>query len=124
MSRIERVNELMREAIATILSTKITDPRIGFVTVTKVETTPDLRHARVFLSILGDRKQRAKTMEALEHAKGFVRNEMAKVVRLKYLPELAFQTDESLESSYRIGSILKRLEKESSSHKAEDDNPE
>ena len=109
--RMRRVNEILREAIAEECR-NLKDPRIGFLTVTGVEATPDLRHATVFYSVLGDDTVRRDTADALEAAAPRVRSAIGGQVRLKYTPELEFAVDPSIEHGERIDRILRGLEEE------------
>ena len=109
--RMRRVNEILREAIAEECR-NLKDPRIGFLTVTGVEATPDLRHATVFYSVLGDDTVRRETADALEAAAPRVRSAIGGQVRLKYTPELDFAVDPSIEQGERIDRILRGLEEE------------
>ncbi len=109
--RMRKVNELLREVIAAEV-TRLTDPRIGFVTITAVDTAPDLRHAKVFFSVLGDDEAKADTQEALTHASRKIQAEMGRQVRLKYTPKLSFHPDEALERGLRLNELLHRLEEE------------
>lgn len=106
---MRRVNELLREVIASELAT-LKDPGIGFVTITGVETSPDLRAARVYYSVLGDDEQRAETAAALERASPRIRAAMGEQVRLKYIPRLDFEFDESVDRGIRIEQLLRDLD--------------
>lgn len=106
--RSVRVGDLMREEIADILMHKIKDPRIGFVTVTGVEVSDDLRHAKTFVSIYKE-EGRETTLKAIESAKGFIRRELGKRMRLRFLPELIFRLDKSIEYGNKIDRILKEI---------------
>lgn len=110
MGRLDRVNELIKEEVGNIISTKVTDPRVGFVTVTNVETSPDLKHAKVFFTILGKQEEEERTLAGLEKAKGFIRKELSRSVRMKYSPDLQFMIDMSLKKANKIGKILHRIE--------------
>jgi ribosome-binding factor A len=88
---------------------KLKDPRIGFVTVTRVKITPDLKEARVYYSVLGKEKEKREAGLALEHAAGFLQHEIAVALKLRFTPKLAFALDESLEESMRIEKILSEL---------------
>lgn len=109
--RMRRVNEILREAIAEECR-NLKDPRIGFLTVTGVEATPDLRHATVFYSVLGDDTVRRDTADALAAAAPRVRSAIGGQVRLKYTPALEFAIDPSIEHGERIDRILRDLEEE------------
>ncbi|OLD61313.1 MAG: ribosome-binding factor A [Armatimonadetes bacterium 13_1_40CM_3_65_7] len=85
------------------------DPRIGFVSVTDVELSADLRHAKVFVSILGDAEAKAETMATLGNAQGFVRRELARRIRLRYIPAVHFRLDESIERGVRVQHLLRHV---------------
>jgi ribosome-binding factor A len=111
--RIARLRELFKEETSAILQRNMRDPRIGFVSVTDVELSPDLRHARIFVSIYGDAEAKARTMEGLRSAEGFVRTELAHRIRLRYTPEVSFRIDESIEQGDRVNRLLRQVTKES-----------
>ena len=104
--RMRRVNEAVREVVSARIAGGLGDPRIGFVTVTAVQTTPDLRHARVFVSVLGDDAQRADTMAGLESAHGVIQQDLARDLRMKHTPTLQFVFDESIQRGMRITELL------------------
>jgi ribosome-binding factor A len=104
---MRRINVVVREVVGAAISTELGDPRIGFVTVTSVETSPDLRSARVYVSVLGDKRRREETMEALRSAHGVLQAEIAKQVRMKRTPTLSFHYDDTVETADRIGRLLK-----------------
>jgi tRNA pseudouridine55 synthase len=104
--RKRRVDELLKQEIAGVLSVKLKDPRIGFATVMAVRSAPDLRTARVYVSVLGDEEEKQATLKVLRGAAGFVRSRVGDVVTLKYLPELHFELDRTLEKAARIETIL------------------
>jgi len=108
-SRKERVAESVREAVASILQEEVSAARTGFVTVTHARISADLRHARIFVSVLADAEQRAATLEALTAATRFVRRRVGQMLRLRYTPEIVFELDETIEHSARIETILNRL---------------
>lgn len=108
--RTERIDELLRQEIGTILSQEAKDPRIGFVTITEVETTPDLRHAKVWVSVIGSPAERDATMLALQHTMHFVRRELGTRLRLKRIPELHVRPDDSIERGTRVLRLLADLE--------------
>jgi ribosome-binding factor A len=101
---MRRVNEAVREVVSARLAEGLRDPRIGFVTVTSVDTSPDLRQARV--SVLGDPEQRDETMAGLESAHGVLQQSVARELRLKHTPTLQFVFDESIERGMRITELL------------------
>ncbi len=108
--RIDRVDELLRQEIGRILAKEVQDPHIGFATVTDVETTPDLRHARVWVSVIGGARERAATLAALERAMGYVRHELGVRLRLRRIPALHVALDDSAERGTRVMRILEELE--------------
>ena len=107
--RLERVNQLIKEEISAVLQRQIKDPRLGFVTVTEVDTTADLKLARVYVSVLGPEEQWAKSFKALESARGFVWNWLRKHLDLRVTPQLAFRPDRSMEHAAHIQSLLAGL---------------
>ncbi len=104
--RMRRVNEALREVIASTIAGELEDPRIGFVTVTSVETSPDLRTARVFVSVLGDEQERETTLAALASSHGVLQSAIATQMRLKRTPTLSFHYDEGPERGVRLGRLL------------------
>lgn len=105
-SRMRRVNEVIREILGTTISTELQDPRIGFVTVTAVDTSPDLRHARVHVSVLGSEQERERTLAALRSAHGVLQRAINAELHIKRTPELSFHYDESIERADRITRML------------------
>ena len=104
--RMRRVNGAVREVLSARLLEGLKDPRIGFVTVTSVETSPDLRHARVYVSVLGDESQRAETLAGLRSSHGVLQAAIARELRMKRTPTLQFVYDESIERGMRITKLL------------------
>ena len=104
--RMRRVNEVMREVIGGSISKDLQDPRIGFVTVTAVETSPDLRSARVFVSVLGDAKEREATLAGLRSSHGVLQSAIASQMRLKRTPTLSFHYDDTPERGVRLARLL------------------
>src|SRR3954454_10337448 len=100
--RMRRVNEAVKEVLSARLAEGLKDPRIGFVTVTAVETSPDLRHARVFVSVLGDREERARSLAGLASSHGVLQAGIARQLRMKRTPTLEFVYDDSVDRSMRI----------------------
>jgi ribosome-binding factor A len=103
---MRRVNEAVREVISARIAEGLNDPRIGFVTLTSVETSPDLRHARVYVSVLGDESQRAKTLAGLRSAHGLLQQAIGRELRMKRTPTLEFVFDESIDRGMRISKLL------------------
>lgn len=108
-NRSERVAEEIRKEVATMLFGEIHDPRIGFVTITKVQVSKDLRHAKVYYSIIGSDEEKEKTMVGLQSSSGYMRREIGKRLKLRYFPELTFKFDDSLEYASRIEKIIKEI---------------
>jgi ribosome-binding factor A len=106
--RMRRVNEAVREVLSEALG-ELKDPRIGFVTVTGVETSPDLRHARVFVSVLGDERKRERTLAGLAAAHGVLQARIARELRMKRTPQLAFEYDQSVERGVRMARLIDEL---------------
>lgn len=105
--RMRRVDEAVREVLSDALAQDLKDPRVGFVTVTAVETTPDLRHARVYVSLLGDDPdERAAGLAGLQSASGFLQGRVAAELRLKYTPQLTFVEDETPRRAQRVEQLL------------------
>lgn len=107
--RTDRVDELLREEIGAILARDIADPRVGFVTVTDVETTPDLRHAKVWVSVIGPAADRDATLAALRHAMGYVQHELGGRLRIKRIPSLHVHLDDTAERGTRVLQLLDQL---------------
>jgi ribosome-binding factor A len=103
---MRRVNEAVREVVSARLVEGLRDPRIGFVTVTSVDTSPDLRHARVYVSVLGSEDERAATMAGLDSAHGVLQQSVAAELRMKHTPTLEFLFDESIQRGMRISELL------------------
>jgi ribosome-binding factor A len=103
---MRRVNEAIREVVSVRIAEGLRDPRIGFVTVTSVDTSPDLRQARVYVSVLGTPEERAATMAGLGSAHGLLQQSVATELRLKHTPTLQFVFDESIERGMRISELL------------------
>ena len=95
--------------ISDIVRREVRDPRVGFVTITDAEVSPDLRHARVFYSVLGSPEQQTETGKALDRAAGFVRGEFARRAQLRYVPDIRFQFDPSAEHGQRISQLLEQV---------------
>ncbi len=110
--RASRVSEELRKIISRILLEDITDPRFGFLTITHIEVTDDLRYARVFYSVLGEEHQKESTAEALEEYQGFVRRLVAERINMKFAIEIKFEFDKSIDQSFRIDSIIKKIKGE------------
>ena len=108
--RTERVDELLRQEIGEIIARDLADPRVGFVTITEVETTPDLRHAKVWVSVIGQPAERDAAVAALRHAMPFIRHELGKRLRIKRIPDLHVHLDETAERGTRILQLLAEID--------------
>jgi len=108
--RIERVNNLIRREISELLQRQVKDPRLGgFVTVTEVSTSPDLRYAKIFVSRIGGEGEKQETLNALAGASGFFRNELAKRLNLRRIPELSFHWDDSIERGAHLSQLIDQI---------------
>ncbi len=104
--RTERVEVEIRTQVAELLAREIKDPRVGFVTVTRVSITPDLRCARVYVGVLGDEAQRADVLKVLRGAAGFVRKSLGRRLRMRRTPDVVFEYDKGLDASERVSALL------------------
>jgi ribosome-binding factor A len=115
--RMRRVDVAVRAVLSDAISTDLKDPRVGFVTVTGVKTSPDLRHARVYVSVLGDAAAREASLEGLRSAHGFLQHRVAAELTLKHTPALTFEYDESVDRGMRISTLIEA----ESRHRGADD---
>ncbi|HEY8763611.1 MAG TPA: 30S ribosome-binding factor RbfA [Solirubrobacteraceae bacterium] len=104
--RMRRVDEAVRAVLSEAIATELKDPRVGFVTVTGVKTSPDLRHARVYVSVLGDDEARSTSLEVLRSARGFLQGKVASELTLKHTPSLSIEYDTSIDHGMRITELL------------------
>jgi len=107
--RVSRVGEQIKKELSQILQQELKDPRIGFVTITLVEMSGDLQHAKVYVSVMGDEEQKKNTLAALNKAKGFIRSEIGRRITLRHTPELVFKVDESIEHGQYINQLLREV---------------
>lgn len=112
--RLLQVSDQIRKELSIIINNDIRDPNLGMVTVTAVRLSDDLKFAKVFVSILGDEKKREKSLKVLKNALRFIRKELASKVRLRYIPELSFEIDDSLDKAFRIESLLNDIKNKES----------
>ncbi|HHX50585.1 MAG TPA: 30S ribosome-binding factor RbfA [Clostridia bacterium] len=105
-----KIAEEMKREIASIIRDEVKDPRVGFVTVTAVEVSRDLRHAKVFVSIYDDEAKVKLALEGLEKAKGFIRKEIGQRIKLRFVPEITFRFDESIKHGAKISELLVQLQ--------------
>jgi ribosome-binding factor A len=108
--RIERVNNLIRQEISELLQRQVKDPRLGgLVTVTQVSTSPDLRHAKIFISIMGNDEEKEEALEAFAVASGFLRKELGARLRLRRSPELSFHYDDSIDQGTHVLQLISQI---------------
>ena len=108
--RIERLNHLMRQEISELFQRQVKDPRLGgFVTVTQVSASPDLRHAKVFISIIGNEEEKREALKALTIASGFLRKELSMRLRLRRSPELSFHYDDSIDQGAQVLQLISQV---------------
>jgi ribosome-binding factor A len=110
--RQEKLGELIAAELSELLRTRVKDPRVGFASITHVEVSGDLRHAKVFVSVMGTPEEQKETMKGLRNANGFLRHELATRLVLRYMPELAFKLDTSIEEGARILALINQVEQE------------
>ena len=112
LHRQEKLGELIAAELSELMHTRLKDPRIGFASITHVEVSGDLRHAKVFVSVMGSAEEQAATMKGLKHATGFLRHELASRLTLRFMPELAFKLDTSIAEGSRILELISQVEQE------------
>ena len=110
--RSEKVADLIQREISHMLVRTVKDPRIGFVTITRVEVSDDCRSAKVYFSVAGTLEERERSMEGLDSAKGYVRRELGRRIRLRYTPDIMFQFDPSIEYAIHIGEVIEQLKQD------------
>lgn len=110
--RVRKLQEFIKQEVSQMLMRGLKDPRIGFTTVTDVEVTGDLRQAIVYVSLFGKDQEKKDTLQALKHARGHIRTELGKVLRLRFTPEIDFKEDTSLDYSMHIESLLNEIKKD------------
>ena len=109
--RPERVQEALRQEISKVALEEIKDPRIGFLTITKVELTKDLRYAKVYFSVLGGAKEKALALKGLNSAKGYIKGVVADRIKLRLVPDISFRIDESIEHTKEIYDLFESIKK-------------
>jgi ribosome-binding factor A len=118
--RSEKVADLIRKEISEMLVRTIKDPRIGFITITRVTVTEDCRSAKVYYSVVGTFNERERSMKGLNSAKGYIRRELGHRIKLKYTPEIVFQFDPSIEYAVHMGELIHHLQEERAQQEGED----
>ena len=117
--RIARIDQEIRRILGTLITQELSDPRLSFVTVTRAEISDDLRHCKVFVSVIGDRHQARQSLDALTHASGFLRGELGHKIDLRHTPDLIFIEDRSTERAIELAKTL-RADAERASAPAEE----
>jgi ribosome-binding factor A len=107
--RIEKINEMLKRAVSEIVQREMKDPRLGFTTVSRVETSQDLCYATVFASVMGNETDRRRTIERLNKAAGYIQHQLSGRIRLKTMPRITFRLDTSIDHSMRIDEILRKI---------------
>jgi ribosome-binding factor A len=120
--RSEKVADLIQKEISQMLLKSIKDPRIGFVTITKVTVSEDCRFAKVYYSVTGTPEERKRSMRGLDSAKGYVRKELGRRIRLRYTPEIMFQFDPSIEYAIHMEELIQSIHQERESHEEKEGN--
>ncbi len=110
--RQEKLGELIAAELSDLLRTRVKDPRVGFASITRVEVSGDLRYAKVFVSVMGNSEEQKETMKGLKNAHGFLRHELASRLTLRFMPELVFKLDHSIEEGSRILELINKVERE------------
>jgi ribosome-binding factor A len=119
--RQNRVADLLRDEISHIVQREMNDPRLGFVSLTRVEVSPDLRYARVYVSIYGPEEDQQAALKALANGSGFIRRTLAPRLRLRAIPEISFRLDHSMEHAEQIARLLNQIEQESAGREPQPD---
>ncbi len=119
--RTDRIGHLIQRELGDFMLREMSDQRVGFVTISRVDVTTDLAHARVFISILGNDKEKHDSLEALAHSAGFMRTHLAKALKTRTVPRLAFVEDKNLDHGFRINEVLKGLQAKEKVDKPEAD---
>ena len=110
--RQEQVAEFLRDEVSEIITREMKDPRLGFVSITRVELSPDLRYAKIFISVFGSEEEREVTLRALTGAAGFVRYQLKPRMRIRHVPEIAFHLDRSMEHAEEVARTLKKIRRQ------------
>jgi ribosome-binding factor A len=110
--RVDRINSLIRSELGQIITTRLKDSRLGFATVTEVDTSPDLKACKVYISVIGSEKEQDGTLAALKHSEGFLKREISKSIKLRHIPNLYFKLDSRVEDSMRLQSAFNQIDQE------------
>lgn len=118
INRTDRLNSLLKEVISEVIHKEVRNPQVAeFTSVTEVDISKDLHHAKVYVSVIGTEQQRKETVEALESAAGFIGVHASKKVTMRYFPQLTFRLDTSVDKQMKIDSLLKKIHKEEKARK-------
>lgn len=120
--RVRKLQEFIKQEVGNMLMRGLKDPRIGFVTVTEVEVTGDMRQATIYVSLFGKEEEKEASLKGLRNAAGHIRSELGKLLHLRYTPEIAFEADTSLDYSMHIESLLNDIKKDDNSAKKDEGN--
>lgn len=115
--RVRKMQEFIKQEVSSMLLREVKDPRLGFVTVTGVHLTGDLREATVYVSLFGSKKEKKESMTALEMATGFIRRELGKRLKIYYTPQISFEQDTSLDYGMHIEGLIKQIHKDDEAKK-------
>ncbi len=119
--RQEKLGEQIAIEMSDLLRTRVKDPRVGFASVTHVEVSGDLRHAKIYVSVMGEPDEKRQTIEALHHATGFLRRELAGRLTVRFMPEIVFKLDNSIEQGAHVLGLIRELELQEQEAPAQDD---
>lgn len=122
--RQEKLGELIAAELSELMRTRVKDPRVGFASITHVEVSGDLRHAKVMVSVMGTEEEQAATMQGLKNASGFLRRELAERITLRYMPDLVFKLDHSIAEGARILALINKVNQEDPSQPTSSTNEE
>ncbi len=121
-TRISRINDEIFKEVSQIIRGELKDPRVGAMTsVVRVETTPDLKYCKIYVSVLGDEAQKESVMKGLKNASGFIRHQLAQRVNLRFTPELTFKLDESAEYAVRMNQLMEQIAKDRQEREVHED---
>jgi ribosome-binding factor A len=118
--RQEKLGEQIAIEVSDLLRTRLKDPRVGFASITHVEVSGDLRHAKIFVSVMGEHDEKKQTIDALHHATGFLRRELAGRLTVRFMPEITFKLDNSIEQGAHVLGLIRKMEREEQDTQARD----
>jgi ribosome-binding factor A len=121
--RQDQLGEAIGHELSDLMRTRMKDPRLGFASVTGVELSPDLRHAKVFVSVMGDTQEQRDSMKALNSATGFLRHELAQRLTVRHVPEIEFRQDDSIARGVRVLNLISQVSAEDQKHAANQETP-